>query len=141
MPVYSMTGYASAQSQGAAAAGPEDKAPAARLGHGDGQARLAVEAGDGAAQAAAQAQARPEGEEHERDRHGRQRVSFPVEHLTPEGLAEAHDRFVGEFGLVFSDAVAIAPHYCKGALGFWEVPPRIEAEILRREATARTAQP
>ena len=32
MPVYSMTGYASAQSQGAASTGPEDKAPAARLG-------------------------------------------------------------------------------------------------------------
>ncbi len=33
MPVYSMTGYASAQSQGTGAAtGPEDKAPAARLG-------------------------------------------------------------------------------------------------------------
>lgn len=47
--------------------------------------------------------------------------------------------FVGPYGLVLRDVVAINPPVpCKGAQGFWEIPPDVLAQVERIHEAALT---
>lgn len=44
--------------------------------------------------------------------------------------------FSGPVGILLDDVIAIDPVPCKGAMGYWRVPPTIAAEVLSRAARA-----
>ena len=64
-----------------------------------------------------------------------------VAHLV--GCVEDSDSpwFVGDFGWLFSEAVAVEPLPCKGMQGLWTVPEDLVPELRIRFAAARARKP
>ena len=40
--------------------------------------------------------------------------------------------FGGAYGFVLKNPRSIEPIYCSGALGFWQLPPKIEKEVINK---------